>query len=97
MGGNVPGPPAPILVPGDILDRLFPQATDSFQVLKQPDCPRPDGHVIRHGISPVMPRRSSRLTVPHHRIAENDPQETPTRCPQCGLSEKTQQISHSMT
>ena len=46
--GNVPGPPPPILVFGDIPDRLLPQATDSFQVLQQPDRPRPDCHVSRH-------------------------------------------------
>jgi hypothetical protein len=30
MSWNIPGPPAPILVLGDISDRLLPQATDSF-------------------------------------------------------------------
>jgi hypothetical protein len=50
-GRNVPGPPAPVLVLGDVADRLFPQAADGFQVLEQPDRPRPDRRVIRHGIS----------------------------------------------
>jgi hypothetical protein len=34
MGRNVPGPPAPIGVFGDIPDRLLPQAAASFQVFQ---------------------------------------------------------------
>jgi hypothetical protein len=47
-GRESPRPPAAILVLRDIADWLLPQAPDSFQILQQPDRPRPDRHVSRH-------------------------------------------------
>ena len=54
MSGNVSGPPAPVLIFGDIPDRLLTQTTDSFQVLQQSDGARADSRVIRYDISLVM-------------------------------------------
>jgi hypothetical protein len=52
--GSSPAQPAPILVLGDVPDRLLPQATDSFQFLQQPDRPRPDCHVSGHSTHQSM-------------------------------------------
>ena len=53
MSGNVSGPPAPVLILGDIPDGLLTQTTDSFQVLQQPDRARADSRVVRLDISLV--------------------------------------------
>ncbi len=66
--GGSPAQPAPILVLGDVPDRLLPQATDSFQVLQQPDRPRPDCHVSGHSTHQSTPEPQQAAFRPQRTI-----------------------------
>jgi hypothetical protein len=63
MRGDIFGPPASVLITGDIADRLLAQAMGGFRVLEKPHGPRPNSHVSRLCISPVTLRYRTELTV----------------------------------